>query len=90
MSLNNLCSRISNPNTPHGTGAEQRASGKSYSEDASIGFSSDWTKRIGNAARTVFEAMKTGLKASQDYRRFAARVPSQQASKMVFQKYFSQ
>ncbi len=49
---------------------------------------SDWLKRLGDGIRNVFDAVDTGLKASHDYRRLAARVPVQQATAMVFQKYY--
>ena len=49
----------------------------------------DWTKRIGNRVRAVFKALGTGLRASHDYRRLAAQVSPQEASRIVFEKHFS-
>ena len=50
----------------------------------------DWTKRLGETVRTVFEAMDRGRTASHDYRVLDARgLPPQQASAKVFQKHFS-
>lgn len=49
----------------------------------------DWTKSVKSIARTVVEAMDTGLLASRDYDRLTAHGNSkQQATQMVFQKHF--
>lgn len=49
----------------------------------------DWTKRIGTQLRAVLEGFETGLAASHDYRRLAVQHSPEDASRIVFQKYFS-
>ena len=49
----------------------------------------DWTNRVGDTVRTVFEAMDTGRRALHDYKLLSARgLPLQQASGEVFQRHF--
>jgi hypothetical protein len=49
---------------------------------------SGWAKRLGATASLVLKSMETGVKASHDYKRLSTRLSPQQASKLVYQKYF--
>lgn len=46
-------------------------------------------KRLRDDAIAVLKAIRTGLEASSDYRRFSARNSREDACRMVFDKHFS-
>jgi hypothetical protein len=49
----------------------------------------DWTKRFGDAARKVLDAIATGRDAAHDYKTLSAHgVAPQKATETVFRKHF--